>query len=195
MSEIAQLGEPRAYSLIRQMLAALGLDIDTDPELLDTPRRWYSLLEDFCHGYTEADLLAIIKEGFVAPKQGGMVVQSDIPFRGMCAHHLAPYFGVAHIGYIPNRRVVGLSKMARLVDAAGTSRPWNQESTTNLIADTLHSAIDAQGTIVVTRAQHSCMFVRGPRAVGTTTSVSALRGLFLTVPAARSEFFELVKAH
>jgi GTP cyclohydrolase I len=111
----------------------------------------------------------------------------------MCSHHLVPAVGWAAIGYLPHKRVVGLSKLTRLVQAAGTRKPSTQEEITNTIADTLHQTLECLGTIVITKAEHGCMSVRGVNAPGVYTSVSAVRGLFLTNPSAKQEFFDILK--
>jgi len=142
------------------------------------------------------DLPALLKVGFEddSPhsQTGAMVVQTEVPFRGLCAHHLLPFIGTASVGYLPRKRVVGLSKIARLVDAAGTRLPSTQELITNLVADTLNDALECNGVIVVTSATHMCMSARGVRAQGAVTKVSAIRGLFIHSQPARNEFFQVV---
>ena len=159
-----------------------------------TPDRVFRFWQEFIH--PRVDLAAILKNGFADDSPhastGAMVVQTDIPFRGLCAHHLLPFVGSAVIGYLPHKRVVGLSKMARLVDAAGTRLPSTQEAITNLIADTMHETMDCLGVIVVTSATHMCMASRGVVVPNTQTKVSAIRGLFIHSPSARSEFFQVV---
>jgi GTP cyclohydrolase I len=120
-------------------------------------------------------------------------VQSGIPFQALCAHHFLPFFGHANIGYIPRNKVVGLSKLARLVFHAGRLRPTIQEQVTDLIADTLVEATDCAGAIVTIRAVHTCMTVRGIKAESAVTTTSALRGIFREVPAARQEFLALIQ--
>jgi GTP cyclohydrolase IA len=174
---------------IRRLLVGLGLDVDTE-ELRDTPMRVARMYQEFCQPY---DLLAILKSGFEnMSTDGGLITQEHIPFRSLCPHHLLPFVGEAYIGYIPHRRMVGLSKLARLVDAAGTRRPCTQEEITNVVADTLHKGMDCQGVAVITEATHMCMVSRGVRAVGTKTKVSAIRGAFVHSPQARAEFFALI---
>jgi GTP cyclohydrolase I len=175
---------------IRKLLVGLGLDVDTE-ELKDTPMRVARMYQEFCQPH---DLLAILKSGFEnMSTDGGLIVQEHIPFRLLCPHHMLPVIGEASVGYIPHRRMVGLSKLARLVDAAGTRRPCTQEEITNVVADTLHKGMDCQGVAVITEATHMCMVARGIRAVGTKTKVSAIRGAFVHSPQARAEFFALIE--
>ena len=187
------LGPPlyEYHNKIADVLRFLGSDVDSaDSEMYTTPIRFFKYLQEF---YQEADLEAILKEGFEnASADGGMVIQARIPFRGCCAHHLLPFFGTASIGYVPRKRMVGLSKLARLVDAAGTRAPSTQEEITNVVADTLHKGMESLGVVVVTRAVHTCMSVRGVNAPNVETSVSAIRGIFMTNPAAKSEFLSIV---
>ncbi len=124
-----------------------------------------------------------------------MVLVRDIPFYSMCEHHLVPFFGVAHIAYIPaaNGRICGLSKLARLVDAFA-KRPQVQERLTSQIADTLIEQLHPQGVIVVLEAEHMCMSMRGVKKPGTTTTTSAVRGAFEKSQATRAEALSLIFA-
>ncbi len=122
-----------------------------------------------------------------------MIVQTDIPFRGMCAHHLLPFFGTADIGYIPKKKIVGLSKLARLTHAAGVYEPSIQEVITDNIAQTLEKVLEPMGVMVVVRAEHTCMTTRGIAAPGVKTTTSSLRGVFLNVASAREEFLALTR--
>jgi GTP cyclohydrolase IA len=176
-------------------LRAMGMDLN-DPEFTATPRRVTDLLEEFSQKRSRASLEDILGGGFVNVDSSvevpdGMVVQKDIPFRGLCAHHVCPFLGQAYVGYIPKKRIVGLSKITRLVQAAGTQFPSTQEVITNLIAQTLWHWADPVGVMVVTRAQHTCMSVRGVNSPGVDTLVSIAKGVFLTNPAPREEFLAL----
>lgn len=174
---------------VRELMELLGLPT-LDPEIIETPRRVVDMLLEFNQ---ELSLAAILKEGFEMPREGagGMIIQRHIPFRGLCAHHWAPFFGQATLGYIPGKRMVGLSKLARLVQAAGTQRPSTQEVITNVIANILDQVMEPLGVMVVTTASHTCMAVRGINTPGAVTTVSALRGAFVHVPAARQEFLAI----
>jgi len=123
-----------------------------------------------------------------------MVVLKDIPFYSMCEHHLLPFYGVAHVGYIPNieGRIIGISKLARVVETIAR-RPQVQERMTTEIADAIDEGIKPAGVAVVIHAQHLCMIMRGIEKPGSNVITSALRGAFRTRPASRAEFFSLVQ--
>jgi len=122
----------------------------------------------------------------------GQIVLKDLPFSSFCEHHMLPYFGKAAIGYVPKTKVVGISKLARLVQAAGKGFTI-QERVTERIADALEMKLEPIGVIVVIEAVHTCMVVRGARAVGSSTLTSALRGLYRDSEGARAEFFSLAE--
>jgi|SRR5215472_5456627 len=179
------------YNAVEDLLKALPINLSAEAQQ-ETPRRFTDYLLEFCH---PVDPMAILKEGFDSNGgEGGMVIQQNIPLRGLCEHHLAPFFGYAHIAYLPRKVQVGLSKMARLVDAIGTCAPSMQEHMSDIIADILHRGLEPNGVMVVTEAIHTCMSVRGVHAPGVVTSASALRGIFLTNPAAKAEALALMSA-
>lgn len=120
-----------------------------------------------------------------------MVLVKDIPFYSMCEHHLLPFHGTAHVAYLPSGKVVGLSKIARVVEAFA-QRPQVQERLTSQIADLLMDMLDAHGVAVVMEATHTCMTMRGVKKPGSTTLTSAMRGAFKTDQATRSEFMSLI---
>lgn len=172
-----------------QVLRDLGLDL-RDQNFQDTPRRWLGYMREFMLGarHTEEQLSTF----FIAPTDyHGMIVQSNIPFRAMCAHHLLPFFGVAHVGYIPDNKVIGLSKIARLVEAVGLEEPGIQEKMTERIANLMSVRLSARGVIVVVSAMHTCMCARGVAAPNVPTITSCVKGAFRDVPAAREEFFSI----
>ncbi|TNM67752.1 GTP cyclohydrolase I FolE [Streptomyces sp. NP160] len=175
-----------AERAVVDLLAALGLDAGA-PGLRETPRR-------VARAY--ADLLT--PEPFTLttfPNEEGydeLVVVSDIPFTSLCEHHLLPFAGVAHVGYLPGARVVGLSKLARAVEAL-SRRPQVQERLTCQVADLLQGALDPGGVGVVLEAEHSCMSLRGVRAVGALTRTSALRGRVRSDARTRAEFLDLAR--
>ena len=123
-----------------------------------------------------------------------MVVVKDIPFYSMCEHHLLPFYGVAHIGYVPNAegRVVGISKLARVVEIVAR-RPQLQERMTTEIADAIVDGLKPEGVVVVIQAEHLCMMMRGIKKPGSNVITSAIRGLFQRRPASRAEFFSLIQ--
>jgi len=132
-----------------------------------------------------------LKIGFEVGHQE-MVVARDIPFYSMCEHHLLPFYGVAHIGYIPTGRVVGISKLARVVDILAR-RPQLQERLTTQIADTIVEVVEPQGVAVILQAEHLCMIMRGIKKPGSNIITSAMRGLFRRSAATRAEFLNLIE--
>ena len=182
-------GRPSKLKAAEELLRVLGVDLE-DENFEDTPRRLVSYLEEFMQG---GDPTEVLRTGFsIDNETSGMVIEKDIPFRGMCAHHLAVFYGKVHIGYIPNGRVVGLSKLCRLVELVGTKAPSLQEFITDEIADSIKEVLEPRGVIVVASAVHTCMSCRGVRAMGVETITSAVRGVFRDVPAARQEFLSLI---
>ena len=176
----------RAASAVADLLDALGLDTDSEG-LAHTPRR---VAEMF------AELLT--SEPFrptTFPNDAGydeLVLVSDIAFTSLCEHHLLPFRGVAHVGYLPGERIVGLSKLARLVHAFAR-RPQVQERMTAQIADWLRDNLAPRGVGVVLEAEHLCMSIRGVQAAGARTVTSTLYGLLRDRPAARQEFLQLAR--
>jgi GTP cyclohydrolase I len=128
--------------------------------------------------------------------QKTQVIQVPVPFMGVCAHHLLPFFGSAAVGYLPTDRVVGLSKLARLVYAAGHLAPTTQENITNLVADTLfnNKHIRPRGVAVITSALHGCMAVRGTRTPEARTLVTVIRGDYKEIPALEDKFTTIAMA-
>ena len=175
-----------ATQAVADLLDALGLD-RRDPGLADTPRRVADMF---------AELLT--PEPFrptTFPNDAGydeLVLVSDIRFTSLCEHHLLPFRGVAHVGYLPGDRIVGLSKLARLVHAFAR-RPQVQERMTAQIADWLRDHLDPRGVGVVIEAEHLCMSIRGVQAEGAATVTSTLYGLLRDQPAARQEFLQLTR--
>lgn len=169
------------------LLTAMGLEPD-EPGLVDTPRRVASYLLEFVKPFPES----IWKGVFDAEGHSGIVALSKIPFRMICEHHLLPALGHAAIGYIPNKKILGLSKLPRLVDAVGTERPSLQEKITDRIVDLLEKHIEPLGAICVIKAEHTCVACRGVATPGIITATSSVRGNFRNVPAAREEFFSMI---
>jgi GTP cyclohydrolase I len=191
---IQDLGTPASAAAyhIAEAMSALDLNPDAHPGTVRTPERFVKYLQEFMKPYKPEDILGPLFEG-PKPSHGmpGIVVQKNIPFRMCCEHHLLPAFGHAHVGYIPNKAVVGLSKLARLVDAVGTSKPSMQEFICEQIADDIQGFVDPTGVMVVIEAEHSCMACRGVNAPGVSTFTSCVRGAFLVASAAREEFLAL----
>jgi GTP cyclohydrolase I len=171
-----------------RFLQYLGLDVN-DESIADTPKRVVKSWSELYAGYSQdpADILA---RTFPPDSYDEMVILSGIDFHSTCEHHLLPFTGVAHVGYIPADRVVGLSKLARLVDCFAR-RLQIQERMTVQIADSIESVLNARGVAVVVNAHHSCMGCRGVRKPRGRMITSAVRGL-LQEPTARQEFMTLV---
>ena len=182
--------EPRAVDLAaaeraaNDLLVALGVDVGAEG-MRATPGR-------LARAYAEL-FSAPPFDVTTFPNDEGydeLVLARDIPFRSVCEHHLLPFVGVAHVGYLPGDRILGLSKLARVVEHFARA-PQVQERLTTQVAGWLSEHLGAHGVGVVLRAEHTCMTVRGVRAVGSTTVTSALHGCLRHDPAARGEFFAL----
>jgi GTP cyclohydrolase I len=167
-----------------EFLAALGVDLDAE-ELRETPGR-------MARAYAELFDSAPFRLTTFPNDEGydELVVARDIPFRTVCEHHLLPFAGVAHVGYLPGERILGLSKLARLVEHYA-ARPQTQERLTKQIADSLDARLQPRGTGVVLEAEHTCMTLRGVRARGSTTITSALLGTLRADARSRAEFLAL----
>lgn len=168
-------------------------DDPTREGLLDTPKRVTKAFQQYFSGY-ETDPAEILSRTFEEVEgYDEMVVLRDIRFESHCEHHLAPFIGIAHVGYIPSKRVVGISKLARLVDAYA-KRLQIQEKLTAQIANTLNEVLQPKGVAVVIEAAHQCMTTRGVHKPGVTMQTSRMLGLFRSDPRTRQEFFSLVNA-
>jgi GTP cyclohydrolase I len=179
---------PRIERAVREILAAVGEDPDREG-LLETPARVARMYAEMFAGL-RADPREHLQKVFTE-KYDEVVLVRDISFCSMCEHHLLPFIGKAHIGYMPNGRVVGLSKLARVVEAVAR-RPQVQERMTETIADMLVSELDAKGVAVVVEASHSCMTIRGVRKPGSMCVTSAMKGLFRSNLSTRSEIMQLI---
>lgn len=173
----------------RSVLTAIGEDPAREG-LATTPSRIAEMYRELFSGLTE-DPLAELSNGFEEGHQE-MVVLKDIDFYSMCEHHFLPFFGTAHVGYIPRGRVVGVSKLARVVEIL-SRRPQIQERLTSQIADTIRQALEPAGVAVVMKAEHLCMTMRGVKKPGSKVVTSATRGLFRRDPRTRAEFLALLE--
>ena len=179
---------PRIERAVREILEAVGEDPDRDG-LLETPARvarMYAELFGGLHLDPGRHLKKVFQETY-----DEMVLVRDISFNSMCEHHMLPFMGVAHVGYVPNGKVAGLSKLARVVEEV-SKRPQVQERMTHQIADLMSTELDAKGVIVVLEATHSCMTIRGIRKPGSLTITSAVRGLMRSSESTRSEAMSLI---
>jgi GTP cyclohydrolase IA len=175
--------QARIRAAVREILLAIGEDPDRDG-LIDTPARVARLYAEVFAGL-HVDPRVLLRKTFEVDHEE-MVLQKDIHFSSFCEHHLLPFSGVAHVAYIPTGRVVGLSKLARAVDAVAR-RPQIQERLTQELADLIQEELAPRGVLVVIEAAHACMTVRGVRKPGTVCVTSAARGLYQTNAAARAE--------
>ena len=184
VSDAARVDVPAAEVAVRALLTALGQDPASE-HLRDTPRR-------VAAAYAEM----LTPEAFTLTTFGNdegydeLVLARDLPFQSLCEHHLLPFSGIAHIGYLPGSRILGLSKLARVLDCFARGLQV-QERLTKQVADCLHQSLQPKGVAVVLEAAHQCMSLRGVRAHGSRTVTSALHGLLRDNAATRSEFFAL----
>ena len=187
--EVPQFDHARAEAAIRELLVAIGEDPDREG-LRDTPGRVARSYEELVRGIRQKPEDVLTTTFDLGHQE--MVLVRDIEFWSMCEHHLVPFTGVAHVGYIPNEsgRITGLSKLARLVDVY-SRRPQVQERLTTQVADSLMEILQATGVIVVLEAEHLCMTMRGVRKPGAKTITSAIRGSMYDA-ATRSEAMSLI---
>jgi GTP cyclohydrolase IA len=178
----------RIQAAVREILLAVGEDPDREG-LRETPARVARMYAEMFAGL-RTDPRETLQRTF-AEKYDEMVLVKDIEFAGMCEHHLLPFMGKAHIAYLPNGRIAGLSKLARAVEAL-SRRPQVQERMTEELADLLMEQLDARGVGVVVEATHTCMTIRGVRKPGSITTTSAMRGFFRDRAVTRSEFLALI---
>ena len=190
-SAAAAAGEPFA-DLVRRILASLGEDPDRQG-LVKTPERVEGALRWLTQGYGQSVLDAVGDAVFEEAHQS-MIMVRDIELYSLCEHHLLPFFGRAHVAYIPNGRIMGLSKVARIVDVFAR-RLQVQERMTDQIADAVMDVIRPHGVGVVIEAAHFCMMMRGVEKQNSRTVTSALRGIFRDDSKTRDEFLRLAHNH
>ncbi len=178
----------RIKAAVREILIAVGEDPDREG-LLETPDRVARMYAEIFSGLHTNPAVHLQK--LFTQKHDEMVIVKDIEFASCCEHHLLPFTGKAHIGYLPNGKVVGLSKLARVVDVIA-KRPQVQERMTEAIADLIMEEVQPRGVGVIIEASHSCMTIRGVRKPGAMTMTSAVRGLVKTNPMTRNELMSLV---
>jgi GTP cyclohydrolase I len=188
--DLGPVDRPRIEAAVREILIAIGEDPDRDG-LEATPRRVARMYAEIFSGLHEdpGDHLKVVFEA----DHDEMVMVKDIPIYSVCEHHLVPWFGQAHVAYIPNEdgRITGLSKLARLVDGF-SRRPQVQERLTTQVADCVQAVLEPRGVLVVVEAEHLCMSMRGVRKPGATTITSAVRGLMRDSVAARNEAMSFI---
>ena len=180
--------QPRIERAVREILAAVGEDPDREG-LLETPARVARMYAEMFSGLHE-DPRRHLGKAFTE-KYDELVLVRDIAFNSVCEHHLLPFMGQAHIGYIPNGRVLGLSKLARVVEVV-SHRPQVQERMTEEIAGLLEHDLGAKGVAVVIEASHTCMTIRGVRKPGSLCVTSAMKGIFRSNVSSRAEVMSLI---
>jgi GTP cyclohydrolase I len=184
------IDEAKVQQSIQDIITAIGEDPEREG-LQGTPRRVAEMYAELFMGLDKDPREELSVSFEVGHRE--MVIVKDIPFYSMCEHHLLPFFGVAHIGYIPNDdgRIVGISKLARVVEIVAR-RPQLQERLTTEIAEAINDGIKPDGVAVVVQAEHMCMVMRGIKKPGSNVITSAIRGGFMRRLASREEFFSLV---
>jgi len=185
------IDEEKIKKAVLSIIEAIGEDPQREG-LRETPRRVAEMYTELFSGM-DVDPKHDLDVGYELGHRE-MVIVKDIPFYSMCEHHLLPFYGVVHVGYIPskNGRVVGISKLARVVENIAR-RPQIQERMTSQIADTINEGISPQGVAVVVQGEHLCMVMRGVKKPGSNIITSAIRGQFRTRSASRAEFFSLIQ--
>ena len=179
------------HTAVAALLGSIGEDTEREG-LLDTPKRVAKMYDEIFSGY-KMNPDDILQTTFNDEAHQEMVIVKEIPFYSHCEHHMVPFFGIAHIAYIPNGGVVGISKLARLVDCYA-KRLQIQERMTSSIADDIMRVLQPLGAAVLIEAEHLCMTMRGVQKPGTKTVTSAMRGVFLDdTNNARMEFLNLIK--
>ena len=185
----AGIDQERIKAAIREIIAAIGEDPEREG-LVETPRRIAKMYADLFSGLYE-DPRAVLATGFQESHKE-MVVLKNIPFYSLCEHHFLPFHGQAHVGYVPEGRIVGVSKIARAIDILAR-RPQMQERLTSQIADAIMDGLKPDGAAVVIEAEHLCLSMRGAQKPGTVMVTSAIRGGFRRRGVTRSEFLSLAQ--
>jgi GTP cyclohydrolase IA len=184
----SSLDHARIQAAVNELLAAIGEDPGREG-LLETPRRIADMYAEIFGGL-EIDPTEYLKVGFEVAHDE-MVILRDIPFYSMCEHHFLPFHGAAHVGYVPDGRVVGISKLARVVEGFAR-RPQIQEQLTSQVAEAIMETLQPDGVAVVIEAEHLCMTMRGVKKPGSRMVTSAMRGQFKRSSVTRAEFLSLV---
>lgn len=174
----------------RELLVGLGEDVGREG-LVDTPTRAVKALKYLTRGYTQ-DLQEIVNNALFASENDEMVLLKDIELYSLCEHHVLPVIGKAHVAYLPNGRVIGLSKIARIVDMFA-ARLQIQENMTRQIADAIMQVTEARGVAVVVEAKHMCMTMRGIEKQNSSMTTSVMLGAFREDPRTREEFLDLIR--
>lgn len=183
------IDKEKIETAIRLLLEGLGEDINREG-LRETPERVARMYEEICGGLYEDAGEHLLKT--FTSESSGLVIEKDIPFYSLCEHHLMPFYGKAHIAYIPDGKVVGLSKLARTVEVFA-KRPQIQEQLTAQIADAIMDILKPKGVMVYMEAEHMCMTMRGVKKPGTKTVTTAYRGAFTDSDSLKEQVFFALK--
>ena len=186
----SQLAFEAIQPKFKDIIGALGED-PTREGLLDTPKRFAKSVQFLTSGY-HLTVKEVVGKGIFAAESSEMVIVKDIELYSMCEHHMLPFFGKAHVAYIPNKKIIGLSKIPRIVDVFAR-RLQVQERLTAQVADALMEVLNPLGVAVVIEAAHFCMMMRGVEKQNSKTITSAMRGEFYKDPTTRKEFLELIR--
>ncbi len=190
MAKKKAIDKKRIENAVKEIILAIGEDLNREG-LKDTPKRVANMYEEILSGHSddpEQHIKSIFNEDY-----DEIVLLRDIPFYSVCEHHMMPFIGKAHVAYLPSGKVLGVSKLARIVDSFA-HRLQVQERLTNQIADFLMSNLNPRGVTVVIEASHSCMTIRGIKKPGSTMITSALRGIFIKDQRSRSEVLSLINS-
>ena len=191
---VAGNGRPDDIDGLSSLVSRILVDLGEDPDrngLLKTPERVAKALQFMTQGYKQ-DIDQLLNGAMFPIEYDEMVIVKDIDFFSLCEHHLLPFFGKCHVGYLPNKKVVGLSKIPRVVDAF-SRRLQVQERLTTQIAETLKKKLNAHGVAVVMEARHLCMMMRGVEKQNTIAVSSSMLGAFRTQEQTREEFLKLIR--
>jgi len=191
LNEEPRIDSARVEAAVRELLVSIGEDPRREG-LVDTPRRIADMYAEIFGGRM-IDPTEYLKVGFEVAHDE-MVILRNIPFYSMCEHHFLPFHGEAHVGYVPDGRVVGISKLARVVEAFAR-RPQIQEQLTSQVANAIMDVLQPDGVAVVVEAEHLCMTMRGVKKPGSRMVTSAMRGTFKKSDVTRGEFLSLVQGH
>ena len=183
------MNEEKIKKAIRLFLEGIGEDPDR-PGLIDTPRRVAQMAQEIYSGHevNPDDIVNIVP----GEDHDELIILKDIPFYSVCEHHILPFHGTAHVAYLPAGKIVGISKIARVVDMYA-KRLQIQERLATDIADCLMRTLKPRGVMVILEAEHLCMTMRGIKKAGSITTTSVLRGIFRQLPATRAEAMALIK--
>ncbi|MCS7052297.1 MAG: GTP cyclohydrolase I FolE [Ignavibacterium sp.] len=176
--------------LIKELLSEIGEDPNREG-LIRTPKRVAEAYQFLCSGYTK-DIEQVLNDAIFTEKYDEMVLVKNIDFYSLCEHHLLPFYGKVHVAYIPNGKIVGLSKIPRIVEVF-SRRLQVQERMTQQIADTLDKYLEPIGVAVVSEAYHMCMMMRGVEKQNSSATTSAMHGIFKDDEKTRNEFLNLIK--